>query len=379
VAAHSKNPTWLPDHQVHVALTLAHADALAEQVGNLLYDYLLPPGPLALKNVFDDELCYVTVTGIAPLPPAVSRYAADVLTQLRAAVEHAVFAEVECALGRELTPEEGRRVEMPATTTPKDFTAWLNSRKRKGLSPLRDGSDLVRRLRALQPYHRKDSDEHPLRVLAEHTNLAKHRTPTVAAVRLGRVNTWPLNDPDVFVGTESAPLEVGSVLATAPKFKVVPVDIWPKVAIQRPHTGDWIVLMKELGSLAEWVRTVAIPMLVTGDAGTQPPLPPQIDVTRGWEDPRDAIQAGSNVPASERHLIRIQARGGRDNLVETLVLHPKQPDPKILRRWVDELTDHEVVARLEMLGRAALQGPWEAADACLEMIRHAEEAHGQAE
>ncbi|MBD3926575.1 hypothetical protein IEZ26_18270 [Nocardioides cavernae] len=363
------DPSWLPDRQLAVAL--AHADALADTMCHILYDYL-QPGPLSFETVADGDLAHVKVRHIAPLPPAVSRYAADVLTQLRAAVEHAVYAEVEFALGRELTPEEAGRVEMPAATSAKSFTDWLNGRRRKQLAPLRDGSELVRRIRALQPYHRRDTDEHPLRVLAQHTNLTKHRTPAVAAVRLGRVNTWPLNDPDIVVGADGAPLRVGTVLATGPLHKRVPLDIWPTVAIQRPHTGEWKVIAKELGTLSEWVRTVAIPVLVTGDAGMEPRLPARIDLTRGWGDPREAVSAGDPVQADERFVIRIQARHGRGSLVEILLLHPEATSATTIRDWVGGLRDEEVIAHLDALGRAAKRGPIEAGDACLEVIRLAE-------
>ncbi len=341
---------------------------------DVLYQYLQPPGPLTLSSVFEQDLCHVTVADIAPLPPAVSRYAADVLTQLRAAVEHALYAEVQFALGRDLTPDEAPRIEMPATTTAKAFTEWLNAKKRRQLPPLRDGSELVRRMRALQPYRRRDTDEHPMRVLAHHTNLAKHRTPAVAAVRLGRVHTWPLGDPDIVVGAENAPLDVGTVLATGPKYRQVPLSIWPQVAIQRPHTGEWKVIAKEVGMLATWVRTVAIPILVTGEAEAEPPLPPQVDLSKGTKDPREVIRAGGAVPAHQRHLIRMQAHTGRDDLIDTLLLHPAKPDAATMRRWVSGLSDEMVVTRLEELGNAAKRGPLQTADACLSMIRLAEKA-----
>lgn len=76
------NLSWLPEHQLHVPLTLAHADASIQRLGEILFDYLLP-GPLELGNVPDGDLCHVTVTRVAPLPAAVPRYAADVLHNLK--------------------------------------------------------------------------------------------------------------------------------------------------------------------------------------------------------------------------------------------------------------------------------------------------------
>jgi hypothetical protein len=367
----SVGPSWLPDHQLHVAMTLGHADSSLQRLGEVLHDYLAND-PMEFANVPDGELCHVTLAGIAPLPCAVPRLAADVLTQLRTAIEHTLYAEVQELLGRELTGAEERRVEMPAVTTPEDFDNWLKARKRPDLAPLRHGSELVNRMRALQPYHRRDADNHPLRVLAEHTNLAKHRTPTVAAVRLGKVHTWPLDDPDVLVGSSGVLLEVGTILATGPLYKQVPIDIWPTVAIRRPHTRDWKVVMNELGVLEEWVRTVAVPVLVTGSTEVNP-LPPQIDITRGWANVRDAIRSGGSVPAAKRTLIRMQARVGRVNLAETLALHPERIDREIVDQWLASQSDEEVVAKLDVLAVAANKGPHPAADACAKLIQLADD------
>jgi len=360
-----------------VPLTLAHADASIQRLGEILFDYLLP-GPLELGNVPDGDLCHVTVTRVAPLPAAVPRYAADVLTQPQAAVEHTLYAEVEAQLGRDLTAEEGRSVQMPALSAPEDFDKWLRDRKRPQLPPMRAGSELVNHMRALQPYQRRDSDNHPLRLLAEHTNLAKHRTPAVANILLGQVNTWPLNDPDIVVAVATdRPLEAGTVLATGPLYKQMPVDIWPKVATRRPHTGDWMVVMDELGRLEEWVRTVAVPVLITGDADAAP-LPPQIDTTRGWDSVRDAIETGHPVPAAQRNLTRMQARTGRRDLTETLDLHPNRVEVEVVEQWVNGLPDEEVIAQIGSLESANRRGPRAVSDACLNMIRLAESTFRQA-
>jgi hypothetical protein len=363
--------SWLPDHQLDVALTVAHADELTQRLSDILFDYLLI-GPLAFETVPDGPVCHVRISRVAPLPAAVPRYVADVLTQLRAAVEHTIYAEVEYDLGRKLTLDEGRRIEMPVASTDDAFDNWLRQHKRSELGPLRSGSNLVSRMRSLQPLHRRDRENHPLRVLAEHTNLAKHRTPSVANVLLGRVNTWPLDDPEVIVAAASnRPLEVGTVLATGPLYKQVPLDIWPKVAIQRPHTGEWRVVMDEVNRLEEWVRTVALPVLITGMTDV-PPLPPQVDITKGWDSPRDAIAVGGRSSASERHLVRIQAHTGRQNLAETLALHPDRAAPALLETWLASLSDTDVLARLDTLKVANERGPQAVSAWCLGLIEEAE-------
>jgi hypothetical protein len=178
--------SWLPEHQLHVAYTLAHVDTVIARTGELLHNYF-ESEPFLLEQVVESFDVKVQVQAVTPLPAAVARYAADAMTQLRAAIEHTIFAEVEYLLGRALTDEEARAIEMPAAVSETVFTKWLNHGRRRGLPPLREGGPLVRRLRLLQPFQRTDVDNHPMRVLAEHTNLAKHRTPAVAAVRLGAV------------------------------------------------------------------------------------------------------------------------------------------------------------------------------------------------
>ncbi|MGI5238706.1 hypothetical protein [Dactylosporangium sp. CA-139066] len=271
-----------------------HADELIDWAGQVLIDYL-KPGPLELVNTADGELCHVRVARVAPLPAAVPRLVADALTQLRAAIEHTLFAEVEHQIGRRLDASEARRIEMPATTSNDGFSDWLRQRRRLDLLPLLDGSPLVARLRDLQPFNRRDADNHPLRVLAEHTNLAKHRTPAVAATFIAEVIP-DVKDPDVVISPNSGrQVLAGDTLVTGPLYKQRPISIWPKVSIQRPHTETWHVLMKELGYVEEWVRTTAIPTLVTGTRDVSP-LPPQIDVGVGYGDIQEALSVARFTP-----------------------------------------------------------------------------------
>jgi len=57
--------SWLPDHQLHVALTLGRANALVGDVAALLFDYLRP-GPLEFQNLPRGDRQDVTVKAIAP-------------------------------------------------------------------------------------------------------------------------------------------------------------------------------------------------------------------------------------------------------------------------------------------------------------------------
>lgn len=285
--------------------SLAHADDLIARTSDVLYDYL-KPGPLELENVADGDMARLTVTGVAPLPPGVSRLAADALTQLRAVLEHTLFAEVAYRLKRPLTKDEARCIEMPATTTADNFAKWIKSHRRPQLAPLRDGETLCEHIRELQPFHQANPDGHPLRVLAEHTNLSKHRTPSVAATLLGAVKP-DIPAPDLIVTSGAdRPIEVGDVLATGPIDLRVPLSVWPKVSIQRPHTETWHVLIHELGELELWVRSVAVPHLITGSSNV-PSLPPQLDTKVGYHDIQIALSTASETPAAKRALYRMQA------------------------------------------------------------------------
>lgn len=346
--------SWLPDHHLHVAATLAHVDGLIDKVGALLFDYL-KPGPLSFDNVHDDATSSVTITEVAPLPPAVSRFSADALTQLRAAIEHTVFAEVAHEISRDLSDVEAKRIEMPSCARAEDFDSWVSSRLRKSIPPLQLGAPLANRIRDLQPYHRRRPDEHPLRRLAEHTNHSKHRSPSVAATMLGVVIPGRY-DPDLVIASgPDRPLRPGDVLVSGPRDRPVPLSIWPKVSIQRPHTGTWHVLMTELTEIEEWVRTVAIPHLIIGRHDASP-LPPQLDVTRGYVDLRAALPDAGTVAAAVRSSERIQADVLRVEITEILASHTST-DPGIIQRWLSAMNDREVLSV-----QSRLAGPAERRD-----------------
>jgi hypothetical protein len=347
--------SWLPEHQLHVAATLAHANDLIASAADVLHNYLRP-GPLEFTNAIDGDMAHVTVVAVAPLPEAVSRYVADGLTQLRAAIEHTLFAEVERELGRELDDVESRRIEMPACTTPATFEKWLSDRHRPDLAPLRDGTLLVARMRDLQPYQRRDVDEHPLRVLAEHNNHAKHRAPAVAATQLGVVIP-DRNQVGLLVHQppQDRPLQPGDVLASGPLDLSVGLSIWPKVSVQRPHTRTWHVVLAELGTLEDWVRRIAIPHLLTGRHDISI-LPPGLDTKSGHSDVRSALLNAATTPAAERASRRIQADSARAGLSETLASHAAAPEKSRVDIWAHSLTDDEVLERVDRLSAPARTG-----------------------
>lgn len=339
---------WLPDHHQHVLYSLAHADALIARTAGILHTYT-KQGALVLEDVVDGSTMRLTVRGVAPMPQAVARSAGDALNQLRSALEHVVYAEVAHQIQRPLTPREARSIEMPAAAGADDFRAWLQ--RRSSLAPLQPGAALAERIGDLQPFHRREPTEHPLRILVEHTNWAKHRTPAVAATLVGTIiPAEPVEGVIVSAGGER-PVEVGDVLASAPVGTVVPLDIWPKVSIQRPHNQVWVILLHELRDLEQWVRTTALPLLIAGTTDVTP-LPPHLDITLGYPDLQAALTAAHPMPAAERAQHNVQVDLARDGLSRIIALQPAAADRATIDRWVATLSGEEVLHTVQSLHTA---------------------------
>ncbi|MFJ7063366.1 hypothetical protein ACIQVA_37900 [Streptomyces microflavus] len=373
---------WLPDHQLHVVATLAHVDQTVERVIRMVHDYTAQE-PLSLKTVVDGDQVQAVVTAIAPLPEAIPRLVADALTQLRAALEHTVYAEVQHLLRRSLTAEEARSIEMPATTSLADFEAWLNHRRRRGLAPLQPSDPLAQRIGALQPFQRRDPDEHPLKMLVEYTNMAKHRRPTVAAARLAAVHPDAPN-PGLSVSQplerwpqpgSGQPIHVNDTIATAPRGAYIPFSIWTTVSLQRPHTGIWNIAAKELEYLEDWVRTTAIPIIVTGGREVTP-LPPQLDISTGHDDLRSELPGAGAASAAERGGQRIQAAVARVGLTEVLAPLMGSDMSETLSEWAATLTDDAVLQRLGRLAQAS-HSPQESLRATGQMAAEVREFMGR--
>lgn len=348
---------WLPDHQLHVAPTLAHVDQLIAHISRIVHDYT-DRAPLTLAESVQGDRTHLKVTAVAPIPEVLPRLVADALTQLRAALEHTLYAEVEHHLKRSLTDQEARCIEMPACTEPARFDAWLAHGRRRQLAPLATGAALAERIRALQPFQRRDVEDHPLRLLAEHTNLAKHRSPAVAATRLGAV--YPdRQHPDLTVALplehnpqpgHGLPLQPGDILASGPRYTRIALSIVPTVCLQRPHTEVWHLALKELDDLEDWVRTTAIPILITG-ARQRTAIPPQLDITIGHPDLRQALQSAGTTPAAQRGVLSMQATIARRDLPEILSMPPVGADKDSIKAWVTSLDDATVVATVTRIAQ----------------------------
>ncbi|MEV4889197.1 hypothetical protein AB0K48_07405 [Nonomuraea sp. NPDC055795] len=295
-----------------------------------------------------------TVTGVAPLPQALVRLASDALNQLRSTLEHVLYAEIEHRSGGASSSENARAVEVPCTPSANDLQKWAEKRPRRGLTVLQPGTALYRRIADLQPFQRRDSqDAHPLKILVAHTNHSKHRTPSLAATFVADVRPDEPSDDIQVTPPLNRPIEVGDILAIQPVGRVVEAGLWPKIAIRRPHTNEWIILIHELRDLESWVRRSAVPLLITGSTDVCP-LPPHLDITVGYADFRTALSSAGPEPAADRLEKLLLAEMAREALPGLLLLHPHgKPHGQALAVWAAALTDEEAIRRFNSLNRPA--------------------------
>lgn len=146
---------------------------------------------------------------------------------LRAALEHVLFAEVEFREGSPLDENAAKRVEIPASDTYDNFAAWTKAHAKNGPQSLQPGTELVRRIHDLQPFHRTSApQEHPLARLVLHTNHAKHRTPAITRSALPRCTGTTCGHArrDLPPRPEE-PLRVGAVIAETPIGIEIPATI----------------------------------------------------------------------------------------------------------------------------------------------------------
>jgi hypothetical protein len=367
---------WIPDHQLHVIATLARADAIIEEIGKILRDFSRI-GPLDLTHTVDGALRHLIVAGVKPMPEAVPRLVGDALNELRSALEHVVYAEVEYQEGRRLTAIEARSIEMPISDSEAMFTLWRKSRNRKLLHAFGDDSEFLSRMEELQPF-RSEAEAliDPLTVLAAHTNHAKHRSPAVASTHLGKVNAADFIDKPglVIPAPIPGPLQGGEVLATTPALAPVEVDVWATFAVQRPHTHTWHIVMYELAFIETWVRETAVPKLLAGSLNVAP-IPPGLDITIGHGDMRAALLEADPVPAFERNSIALQAEGfARPGLIELLMKRGWVKDRDVIEWWVASLDDRAAINRFERLAMAATD-PYSTSQALQQLRRIAQRAY----
>lgn len=208
----------------------------------------------------------------------------------------------------------------------------------------------------MQPWNLHDSDMHPLRRLVAHTNAAKHQAPAVTTVRVGKVvhDSAPREEP-----TDAHSLGgVGSVIASVPRGTVEGIPVWPQVAVRRPHTEELRTLMWEVREIEEWVRQIALPILIVG--GTDlPELRPNLDVDAGYESASQAWSAARSESAAVRAGERLQASALRVDIAQMMTVEDGEPSRAMYTRWLATIEDARVVAMFAPLGEAAKQQDFE--------------------
>lgn len=348
----NSNHAWLPDHHLGVAATLAHADEVIAQAADILFDFQRQPdGIIRLREVPMVTHSQTVVTGMAPIPRKVPLLVADALVALRNAVEHTLFAEIEHRDGV-LGEQSAKLVSMPAAQTYDKFQEWVKGRAKNGPPSLHQGSDLLRRIDGLQPFHRtKEPQDHPLALLASHTNHSKHRAPAITAVGLAGIHREDRTPPSMadFERRPDTPLQLGDVIAETPRGEQVPVALFPTIGINRPGTECWPVLMKELDYLSTWVRSQAIPRLITGTEPPHPTLPARYEIAIGHDDERRALSMGTEVPAAKLHSDRLGAAAVRRDMIETLGQMDDAPSSEQIGAWLESLSDQDMLARMRQL------------------------------
>ena len=107
--------------------------------------------------------------------------------------------------------------------------------------------------------------------------------------------------------------------------------------------------MHELNDLAEWVRTEAIPILITGTAAVSE-LPPGIEISIGHSSLEEALVGARRETAFTLNATRVMARGLREDFAKNLVDASRGSlSAEAANRWLDGLGDAEMVERFDQI------------------------------
>lgn len=190
----------------------------------------------------------------SPLPLSFAALLGDVIQNLRAALDYAAWAGAT----QEARRKNGHLVSFPVLQTESDFQRW---RGKKG-----DWfeSEVVRVIKASQPYHAPTHQLHPLKVLQVLSNHDKHRLLNVvedAHVSHG-ISIAPM-PADYTWWTATGPVAVGEPLATlslprsteGQAIDVAPSFGWyESVAFNSGEQGlEWLRIDELLNSICPFV------------------------------------------------------------------------------------------------------------------------------
>ncbi|MFB7284378.1 hypothetical protein ACIA0Z_07890 [Micrococcus luteus] len=340
---------WIPDHQIRALALLARAEELNADVARLLADYQLQPGGGLTLGHREVNGCIETViAGIAPLPLALPLVAGEAMVALRGTMEHALYAEIIRQDGP-LSEDAARTVDLPACSTPSDFEVWKRKKQRKGPPSFtaRD-SQIISRIHHLQPFHLAGEEAlHPLARLVSYTNLVKHRSPAVTAVRVPSIRAIDRqgDGTEIFPPRGQGPLRIGERLSIVLQGETPEISMDVEVGINLPGTDRWPSLAGELSELSEWVRTQALPHIILGERRPPSEIPVHFDIHIGHRDPRVALKRGTYRSKLHDLADQFNAPVARRYLVDLIHSESSGFPPEMLSAWAIGLSDREAVSR----------------------------------
>lgn len=346
--------SWVPERHLEVIATLAHVEDGMQTIHRLIYEHQRDrESVLRLQELRTALVNRIVVKGIKPIPAVLPRLVADSLVGLRAAIEHALFTEVEHLNGGQLSDAASRLVEMPCCDGPEAFQNWLNKNKKVRPDSIAHGGELVERIEALQPYRAESAPEsHPLKRLARLTNQAKHRSPVSIGIAVPVTHRLDeeVNLDDAIRGNRTkTPVKVGDTVFQTSDRGRVEIDVFPALVIQRAATDEWVLLSNELNEIDSWVRDEALPQMIKGTDLQGEKLPVHYDIMSGHMDERAAISVGTTTKSWQVYRDRFGATASRESFAEWFSEVATAPGRAAVVKWLDSLSDTEVIDRVSRL------------------------------
>jgi hypothetical protein len=199
------NESGIPSARLKLARAQKHLRALDRAVKKFRRER---PYEFAFDNIPNDRnkpdfYIRAIVTAAPPIPDTWALMTGDVLTNARAALDHAIFPHVS-ANRPTLEPQD---IQYPIC----DRRAQFDNQARRFSRPV------LKHVRASQPYHHQEPGGHPLAVLRDLVNVDKHRNLVIAQYAVGEFTVQPQPFFEVLddVELQDGPLAVGDVACVA--------------------------------------------------------------------------------------------------------------------------------------------------------------------
>ncbi|MEV6219777.1 hypothetical protein [Nocardia sp. NPDC051833] len=245
-------------------LKLEHAGRHLDSLTTTVQDYALA-GALKITTSWTQNHPDYTLVGILtdpiPVPKLIALQAADVVGNLRAALDHSIFDHVvkkAISTGKPLTDDEQKRIQFPILEKPKKIDAGLYS------------PAVAQVLESHQPNKMSPTYEHPLARLNRLVNHDKHRVALVttgADLITDLFYTHPLEhvgSKDIAIGDELKP---GVEMFRADFRAIAPLTDHPQkyikgfsggfyASIEIPGTTQIPAILATMQSMRDYVKTV---------------------------------------------------------------------------------------------------------------------------